>query len=207
MNIKKQTDASQYGRSMIEMLGVLAIIGVLSVGGISGYTQAMRKIKTNKTIETMLTISANIKSISLRMRDYTGIKKAAIKMKAIPPELLGSGDDIDTNGVKKLYNAFGGEIAIDKFGTRSFYVAMNGLPRDVCIDIATKDYGSALIYAGNTAFSESTNVGVSKEDNLNFENAGCGTNYCLKQIMTPVIAANACTCENSNTCSVALITY
>ena len=41
----------QYGRSMIEMLGVLAIIGVLSVGGIAGYSKAMEKWKINKTIE------------------------------------------------------------------------------------------------------------------------------------------------------------
>ena len=32
---------NQFGRSMIEMLGVLAIIGVLSVGGIFGYSKAM----------------------------------------------------------------------------------------------------------------------------------------------------------------------
>ena len=42
--------AREYGRSMIEMLGVLAIIGVLSVGGIAGYSQAMEKFKLNKTI-------------------------------------------------------------------------------------------------------------------------------------------------------------
>lgn len=41
---------SQFGRSMIEMLGVLAIIGVLSVGGIAGYSKAMEKFKLNKTI-------------------------------------------------------------------------------------------------------------------------------------------------------------
>ena len=40
----------QYGRSMIEMLGVLAIIAVLSVGGIAGYSKAMEKFKVNKTI-------------------------------------------------------------------------------------------------------------------------------------------------------------
>ena len=49
--MNKVKRASQFGRSMIEMLGVLAIIGVLSVGGISGYTEAMRKYKVNKTIE------------------------------------------------------------------------------------------------------------------------------------------------------------
>lgn len=41
---------NQFGRSMIEMLGVLAIIGVLSVGGIAGYSQAMEKFKMNKAI-------------------------------------------------------------------------------------------------------------------------------------------------------------
>ena len=45
-----------FGRSMIEMLGVLAIVGVLSVGGIAGYSKAMMKWKINKMIEdyTML---------------------------------------------------------------------------------------------------------------------------------------------------------
>ena len=42
---------NQFGRSMIEMLGVLAIIGVLSVGGIAGYSKAMTKYKVNKTID------------------------------------------------------------------------------------------------------------------------------------------------------------
>ena len=38
---------NEYGRSMIEMLGVLAIVGVLSVGGISGYSRAMNNYKNN----------------------------------------------------------------------------------------------------------------------------------------------------------------
>ena len=42
--------AREYGRSMIEMLGVLAIIGVLSVGGIAGYSKAMEKWKVNKAV-------------------------------------------------------------------------------------------------------------------------------------------------------------
>ena len=41
---------AQYGRSMIEMLGVLAIVGVLSVGGIAGYSKAMQKWKINKAV-------------------------------------------------------------------------------------------------------------------------------------------------------------
>ena len=44
---------SQFGRSMIEMLGVLAIIGVLSVGGLAGYAKAMRAYKVNEAIDYM----------------------------------------------------------------------------------------------------------------------------------------------------------
>ena len=41
---------NQYGRSMIEMLGVLAIVGVLSIGGIAGYSKAMEMWKVNKLV-------------------------------------------------------------------------------------------------------------------------------------------------------------
>ena len=41
---------TQYGRSMIEMLGVLAIIGVLSIGGLAGYTRAMRAHRANNIL-------------------------------------------------------------------------------------------------------------------------------------------------------------
>ena len=41
----------EYGRSMIEMLGVLAIIGVLSIGGLAGYTMAMNRHRANSVME------------------------------------------------------------------------------------------------------------------------------------------------------------
>ena len=44
-------DGVQFGRSMIEMLGVLAIIAVLSVGGIAGYGKAMEKFKLTKALD------------------------------------------------------------------------------------------------------------------------------------------------------------
>ena len=49
----KITKNNQFGRSMIEMLGVLAIIGVLSIGGIAGYSKAMFKYKMNKTLDVL----------------------------------------------------------------------------------------------------------------------------------------------------------
>ena len=40
----------EFGRSMVEMLGILAIIGVLSIGGIAGYSYGMDKYRANETI-------------------------------------------------------------------------------------------------------------------------------------------------------------
>ena len=50
----KITKNNQFGRSMVEMLGVLAIIGVLSIGAIAGYNKAMEKHKINKTIKRLV---------------------------------------------------------------------------------------------------------------------------------------------------------
>ena len=41
---------AEYGRSMVEMLGVLAIIGVLSVAGMMGYRYAMTMYRANETV-------------------------------------------------------------------------------------------------------------------------------------------------------------
>lgn len=199
---------NQFGRSMIEMLGVLAIIGVLSVGGISGYKKAMTKFKTNSAIETMLTIATNIQNITLRNKNYNNILTAAKKMKAIPNDVI-DGDS--------LVNPFGGSIEVNGFGRNNkktyFYVALNGLPKEVCIDIATKDYGNALIYAGKGNFSSSASNFASRvPENLKQANATCAGAaangaYCLKQVMSPTLAAQGCDCTNAGGCTFAIVAF
>ena len=39
---------SQFGRSMVEMLGVLAVVGVLSIGAMTGYRGVMNKRQLNE---------------------------------------------------------------------------------------------------------------------------------------------------------------
>ncbi len=41
---------NEFGRSMVEMLGVLAIIGVISAGGLAGYSKAMYMYKMHQTV-------------------------------------------------------------------------------------------------------------------------------------------------------------
>ena len=60
---------AEYGRSMVEMLGVLAVIGVLSVTAILGYRYAMTKYIANETIN----------EINLRARDISFDMEAMIE--------------------------------------------------------------------------------------------------------------------------------
>ena len=46
----RATQSAEYGRSMVEMLGVLAVIGVLSVAGMMGYRYAMTMYRANETV-------------------------------------------------------------------------------------------------------------------------------------------------------------
>lgn len=200
---------NQNGRSMIEMLGVLAIIGVLSVGGISGYTKAMTKHKTNSTAEIMLTIATNIQGISLRSKNYPDdLTAVAKKVKAIPNKAL-SGSN--------LVNPFGGSIQLGGFGKGSikkyFYVAMNGLPKNACMELATGDYGSALVYAGSGIFSNSVS-GLANQAPENLKQSGAVCNnvgaagaYCLKQVMSPTLATKGCNCTNAGGCNVAIVMF
>ncbi len=71
---------NQYGRSMIEMLGVLAIIAVLSVGGIAGYSKAMLKWRSNsqrqmleEIIAASIKLKPNLDSKSTTWDDLTPV--------------------------------------------------------------------------------------------------------------------------------------
>ena len=68
---------NQYGRSMVEMLGVLAIIGVLSVGGISGYSRAMAKYKLTKTQDQISMLLINIRTAYATSPNYDGLNNDA----------------------------------------------------------------------------------------------------------------------------------
>ena len=63
-------DGVQYGRSMIEMLGVLAIIAVLSVGGIAGYSKAMTQFKVNKIIAETNQLIADAHEYTLKDKSF-----------------------------------------------------------------------------------------------------------------------------------------
>ena len=140
--------ASQFGRSMIEMMGVLVIIGALSVGGMAGYTKALHQNKINTSIEQINVISGHLSTIGANGGNYEGMSnKSAIKLKAVLPEMNPSGDI--------LRNPFGGEVTISsakllkpETGKNSgndmaYTITYDGLDGPACIAIASHDWSSA----------------------------------------------------------------
>ena len=188
----RQADVPQYGRSMIEMLGVLAIIGVLSVGGIAGYSKAMTKYRVNKTIEQITLIAGNVRAFFASQRNYNDVANEEVLKKAniIPAEMWGTiKDHVSEQTWEGVEHVFGGEIMVyeaEKTSISSshdaFVLIPSDLPQEACIELVTMDWransGSSIIsiivnandplsYIGEGFYTdtcESSNIAVCAKD-------------------------------------------
>jgi Tfp pilus assembly protein PilE len=129
--------ACETGRSMIEMLGVLAIVGVLSVGGIAGYSKAMSKFKIGKTQDQIQSLVSNIRAMWSSEPNYAGLNAAFL----ISTDILPKDMRKDANNA---INAFNGAVtfAPSAADAKEFSITYAGLPPNVCIEVATADWGS-----------------------------------------------------------------
>lgn len=137
--------SNENGRSMIEMLGVLAIIGVLSVGGIAGYSKAMEKFKINKTIQQITEIAANIQTLYMQQKNFSGLTtETAVQMGVVPDELETSSSSY---GGTNITHMFGGGVAIgvplfsDTYNNY-FQIIFQGMTKEACMALATADWNS-----------------------------------------------------------------
>ena len=154
--------ATQSGRSMIEMLGVLAIIGVLSVGGIAGYSKAMTKYRINKTIEQITLIAGNIRAFWGPQKNYEGVScdcyngsctgrssgdgcPIVKKAKIFPDEMI----TVTDGKITSITHPFGGVVLLGptrKSGdndNKAFYIFLNNIPEEACIELASFDWQNA----------------------------------------------------------------
>ena len=138
---KHQADAHQYGRSMVEMLGVLVIIGVLSVGAIAGYSKAMFKYKMNKTMDILSHVVARVAELETMNMGYSELygKQAMIDYGVMPDCDV---NYVDSNGDTESYCPLPlGEImtslAFDKYMFGEFYIKFLQEPFDSCVAFFT----------------------------------------------------------------------
>lgn len=114
---------NQFGRSMIEMLGVLAIVGVLSVGGLAGYNTAMRKVRLNQFISDMEIAAFHVKSVVL--------DKRGVENEQVQPFVLNSQEW--KNMVDSFKSVGGRNISLGCLASSSSYCfVVYDLKPDVC---------------------------------------------------------------------------
>ena len=136
---KQQVDVLQYGRSMIEMLGVLAIVGVLSVGGIAGYSKAMQKFKINKTIDQVSQIVANIRTLYAQQTTYGSTQTWDFKQMGVIPDDMIWDSTYYLNPFNGIFHiTSGNQIGIPE---QYFAISIGGLSKEVCIALASYDWG------------------------------------------------------------------
>lgn len=66
---------NQYGRSILEMLGVLAVVGILSVIGVKSFHYAMERHRVNELAEEYIGFIQNLLPYET---DFVKIKKNKI---------------------------------------------------------------------------------------------------------------------------------
>lgn len=142
----------QRGRSMVEMLGVLAIIGVLSVGGIAGYARAMAYFKINKTMNEVSHIAAAARAMFGKYESYASLGEYTninlLKKTRIVPDEMFKIVKVENEDVETLVNPFGGQATMvktdlyDEGDEAAFLLTVYNIPRDACISIVARDWGS-----------------------------------------------------------------
>ena len=168
--------SNQNGRSMIEMLGVLAIIGVLSVGGIIGYSKAMSQYKSNQIMNGISHTIANIKTLFLQQDNVSSLDTQMAHDAGIIPDEF---DSSDIKNLKAVVHSYGGKVkviaksvpndkedhddaALTGKDVTYFAIKIEGLPKEVAMEIATKYWGdsgdlvSINLNDGNQANSNTT---------------------------------------------------
>ena len=216
---------NQSGRSMVEMLGVLAIIGVLSVGAIAGYSTAMNKYKSGKTIQQISGIIANMKTIyygqkyfNAKNSDISWAGKHDFTQEAAQ---VGIFSDIQKkkkkNGALTIKNPFNGTYEVARTiaaSENSFSLMVFSIPKEICIDLATADWGTLNTtgYIGiaigkeisgfnktrfQACLAHAINAKASCWNNYNHCTAGGGNSVCGRSF-SPTEALEYCNCKGNN---------
>ena len=144
----KHYKINEYGRSMIEMLGVLAIVGVLSVAGISGYSKGMTKYKTNQLLDQASTIVANVRTTFANEGRYTYLNmKSAYKLKIFPEDMTKTCNPNSYFNWECVKNAFNGTNRLSGWSGSTFELYMSGIPSEACFSLIMADWNGFLTRA------------------------------------------------------------
>ena len=196
---------TQYGRSMVEMLGVLAIIGVLSVGAIAGYSKAMMKYKLNKQAEQLNTILSALQQYrhDWKFTTPTSLKPYYQKMGIIPPEMI-------KDNTRYIYDIFNNTISLTTSGKQEgktyttstgFTYTLNSNSYDVCLNFFTvlKAYHEDLY---RTVISKQENGSEINEGSFYGDKYCSDKRLCIRNLSMNNIYDKCNYCNGSDNCAI-----
>lgn len=144
----------EYGRSMIEMMGVLAIMGVITVGAIAAISSAMSLQKRNTVNDEVLQMVTQVRQLFSEYDDYSNINNSTI---------------FGAIGMSNK-NPYGGtyEISVSPSNSRQFVISVNGLSQSDCEYFVTKGWDGSVGYemSGRTASGASGNCNNQNGQNV-----------------------------------------
>ncbi len=122
----------EYGRSMIEMLGVLAIMGVITVGAIGMISTAMRTQKRSAVNDEVIEIVTSVRQLLGEYDDFSNIDNSTI---------------FGAIGMSNK-NPYGGAytLSVDPANSQQFIVGITGLSRSDCEALVTKAWSDSVGY-------------------------------------------------------------
>lgn len=122
----------EYGRSMIEMLGVLAIMGIITVGAIGMISTAMRTQKRSAVNDEVISIVTGVRQILGEYDDFSNIDSSTI---------------FGAIGMSNK-NPYGGAytVSVDPSNSHQFIVGITGLGKSDCEALTTKAWSNSVGY-------------------------------------------------------------
>ncbi len=180
--------SEQFGRSMIEMIGVLAIIGVLSVGGFAMYSKSIAKHKYNRAADQISTLLNKINVIYSNKSNYANISASKI----VGYGIVDSDMVITVNNKKAIKNIYGGRIYFYNGPTNdSFWITIDGLPSAACVALASMDWGNNCLKVNASNLSTIGIMASGATANPGKTAVASRANNSLP--MSPATAASVCT--------------
>ena len=177
----------QFGRSMIEMLGVLAIIGVLSIGGLLGYRRAVNNHQANVILDdvnrfafVILERSGLALDAEIDKGDFveSGIYTLEGYQDIEPNQFSITVSDVPDGVCEALLPkaAVGYKVRVNEHGTDVQGMVYDAKYQDLCQGV-----NDVVLYFGDTA-------GVCNPADLTKEEANCGgcrcDDYCVVDSVT-----------------------
>lgn len=134
----------QYGRSMIEMIGVLAIIGVLSVGGFGIVAKAIKNQRYTQVMSNVAELASSAKKLACQFLDDEGYSDYGIflyKSGKYPDSITyiktGTNAGKYIGNLDETYKFEAGAS-----GGSSFKIKLENIPQDLCMRMVSDDWGT-----------------------------------------------------------------